>query len=444
MKARLGIVFLFVVFVGLIGLIAYYRAEQRRAHVVPAVIKPAVVRCATLQPRTFQLTESFYGTVEANVRIDMAFQITGRVVQLGRSDTETLVENEAVEKGQIVARLEPDRYEAAVGQAKAGMDRAKAAMARAEAGLADTEATLADAESNLKRMRELAARSVGAKRDLEKAELAWKRAKAALAASEAVIAEARADYTGAESTRRMAEVNLADATLRSPFDGVVAVIPTEVGQIVQAGEPVVTLVDLSRLKLVVGVVERRLPLLKVDQPVVIEILALEAQARVVRDRSSLAQQRHGVVSMVPPAADPRDGLFKIEIELAGGTEGLMPGMVARATVTVMEKRTLAVPADAAVRTGDSAFAFFLGTGYPVGLDLGPIGRSVISVPATVARRVEFEPDVFDKDFYLVEDLPEGSDLLVVEGFTRLADGDLVRMIGEPILLRSSRGAAPDL
>lgn len=431
MKSRIAIILCFIVGLVLVAGIAAFRSSGLRDKIAPPVIRPAVVRCAPLQERPYSVTESFHGLIQANVRIDMAFQIAGRLSQLGATKDKTIKEMDAVEPGQVLAQLEPLRYEAAVQEANAKMEEAKAAQDTATAQIADAKARMDDAASELERLKKMSAAGAANPREIEKAQTAVKLAQAQMDTARAKLGAASAVYDSAQATGKVANVNLQDATLKSPIRGLVAAVPVDVGQMVTPAQPIITLVDLSKVKLVVGVVERKLPLLKKDQKVQVEVQALASGVDAAKALKGDATMREGTITIVPPAADPATGLFNVEIELANADGRLRPGMIGKAVVCVSEKKAIAIPAEAATRAGDQYFAFFVGDGYEAGLNLGQLGRSAISVPTTVAHRVAFKPVMIDRDFYLLTDLPEGFDRLIIEGQARLADGQTVRVI-EPI------------
>jgi hypothetical protein len=212
-------------------------------------------------------------------------------------------------------------------------------------------------------------------------------------------------------------------------------VPIEVGQMVQPSQTIVTLVDVSRVKLVVGVVERKLPVLRKGQKVDVEVQALTANKEAVRDSAkaaALGKPRSGVITIVPPAADPVTGLFNVEIELDNPDGLLRPGMIGKASVTVQEKKAFAIPADAVTKQGDQYFAYFVAQGYETGLDLGGLGKTTLNVPARVARKVAISPVAIEGEVYLITDLPETLDQLVVEGQTRLADGQPVQVLQDAV------------
>lgn len=428
MKSRIAIILVFSVLLGAIGWVGVIRAQWSVEPDASNPIPPAPVRCALLEPIPYRVTESFYGLIEADTRVDVSFQIAGRVMQLGPDPEAKLVENHRVQKGDVIAKLEPLRYEAAMEQSRAAMDQAKASMATAQALIDRTRVRYEDAQQEVERYEKLQRRQAANEREVEKARVELNMARADLDSAQAQMAAAHAAYSAARAESAMAGVNLQDSVLLAPLDASVAAVHVEVGQMVTPAQPIVTLVDLSKTKLNLGVVERKLPLLRVGQKVTVEVRALMAQSKLLGDSQALARPRNGFIAVIPPAADPATGLFHVEVELDNNDGLLRPGMIGKATVDVMEKTVYAVPAEAAVRSGDRAWAFFVDTGLRAGLDLGPVGKVKVDIPATVARRVWFEPFAFDKDYYLLTEPPRGLTQLVIEGQNHLSDGQAVRSV----------------
>lgn len=437
MKSRIIIAAVSVLVLGVLTWTGYHRAVSGHEGLAPAVIRPAVVRCAPLEQRQYQMIESFYGLLEARATVDVSFQISGRISQLGPSPDKKLEANDLVNPGDVLALLEPLRYEAAVEQAKAGMKEAQAAMSSAQAIIADATARLQDAQNELNRLTRLRKENVANAREEEKAQLAVSIAQAAVDTAKAQYASAQAAYDSSKAASTMATVNLNDATLKAPICGLVSMVPVEMGQTVSPGQKIATIVDTTTVKLVLGVVERKLPLLKRGQDVAVNIQALQAQSNILAQARELSQPRQGKVTIVSPAADPVTGLFRVEIELDNADGMLRPGMIGKANVTVMERHVVAIPADAAQRIGDQATAYFVANHYKAGLDLGGLGRAELDVHAPVARKVEFTPLAFDKDYYLVADLPAGLSRLVVEGQSRLVDGQPVMILDDPETAQAS-------
>lgn len=189
-------------------------------------------------------------------------------------------------------------------EARARVGEAVAALGAARAQLAEAEATRESAERDLGRSRELFARELIAAQQLDQAKT---RFEVALAAAEAArkrvgqageaLALARAGQTGvdvrqrgaeaarervreaqaavgtararieaAEAARSLARANLQDTRVPAPFAGTVLRKLVEPGEVVAAGTPLVTLVDLGRLHAKVYVPEADLGKIKIGDP----------------------------------------------------------------------------------------------------------------------------------------------------------------------------------
>jgi RND family efflux transporter MFP subunit len=302
-------------------------------------------------------------------------------------------------------------------------------MAEAQAQLARAQAELTDAQFNHERVKRLFAEGTSKEREVELAALAEKLADAQRQRAQAAVASAAAGYDGARAAVSLAKVNVNDTELRAPMHGRIASVPVEVGQMVQPGQAVMTIVDLRKVKLVIGVVERKLPLLVEGQHVKVVVPALLPRDRAMDDEQALAFARDGVIVTVPPAADPQAGVFNVEIELDNADDRLRPGMIGRAVVALGKRRAIAIPVAAATPQGNRIAVYFVREGYEASFDLGELGKATIDVPAPMAQRVVLEPIAMHDDVYLVADPPPGMNQLVIEGQNRLSDGQPVRVVG---------------
>jgi HlyD family secretion protein len=210
------------------------------------------------------------GTVNPVLSVQVGSQLSGQIREMFADF------NTRVTAGQAVARLDTRTIEARQAAAAADLQAARAAVAVAAAGAERSEADLLsaraqvlsararvdsadaqlrDAADELRRAQELRARGVNAERDLARAQFAAERLRADLAAARAAGAQQDAMLTGAEAALRTAraqvaaaeaaqaqraaqlqqvEVDLANATIRAPIDGVVISRNVDIGQTVAA------------------------------------------------------------------------------------------------------------------------------------------------------------------------------------------------------------------
>ena len=149
---------------------------------------------------------------------------------------------DVVKAGDVLARMDTELFEI-------GLAQARAQVGVAEAGVGATQARLDRAEKAFRRAESLRENSTIAEAQLE--DRAGEYAEALGARQEA---EARVD--AARTALRRAEYDLANATVRAPFDGVVVAVATEVGQFVAAGSEVATLVDIGAMEVEANVPAR--------------------------------------------------------------------------------------------------------------------------------------------------------------------------------------------
>lgn len=256
-------------------------------------------------------------------------------------------------------------------EAQGRVAQAQAEIAAAEAELASQQASLElaeydrDAYSKLaktgaaseRQAREAAARAAsqaamvaGARRQVEAAKAALTSATATernpeirqaqasvlrrqIAQAQAEVASAQAETTRARALLAEAQANRTDLTIRAPFSGTVATRSSEPGEVVAAGTPILTLVDLNKVYLRGFVPEGQIGRVKVDQP-----------ARVYLD-SAPEKPLEAYVSRVDPEATftPENTYFRedrvkqvigVKLQLKAGAGFAKPGMPADGEILV--------------------------------------------------------------------------------------------------------------
>ncbi|WP_432800129.1 efflux RND transporter periplasmic adaptor subunit [Poriferisphaera sp. WC338] len=419
MKSNLLVFLIFGAILGLIVLVGVYRASEVPDLTEEKNIPAKTVYTHKLVKEKQTIQEAFYGLIEPTSRVDMAFQISGRVTQLGSKKNTQLDEGQRVKKDQVIAKLEHDRYEAQLTSALASKEQASASKAAAEAQIADAIARLDDAKLERGRVASLYGKNAATKRELERSDLAVKLAKAAVETANAGKLQAIAEFDAAEAARLVAAVNLKDTTLLSPIDGTVAYVPSELGQMVTPADNVVTIVDINKVNLVVGVVERKLGLLHLNQEVEVVVEALRSSP-INRNEESATQQtvsRKGIIKVIPPIADDKTGLFNVEIEIDNADRTLRPGMIGKAEINVREIEAYAIPVTAAKKRGNRVTVF--------------MAQPQQNGEQVLAKQVDFEPLYINRDAYLTTVLPGNSDECVVQGMLSLVDGQPIKVVDNP-------------
>jgi RND family efflux transporter MFP subunit len=148
----------------------------------------------------------------------------------------------------------------------------------------------------------------------------------------------------ARLSKRAAARGLRDAKIRAPFAGTIAELHAELGDFVRVGTPVATLVDLSRVRLRVGLTAAELELVSIGDRLEVEFADLGGRHRIAELRS------------VSPLADPQTGTYAAELWLDNPDEKLKQGMIGRVELGGDEARgdpPLTIPRAAVIRRAGS-------------------------------------------------------------------------------------------
>jgi len=278
------------------------------------------------------------GTLQAVLTVQVGSQVTGRIQSL-HADFNSLVRS-----GQVIARIDPATFEAALIRARADREDAYAGIATARAGLINQQASLEasvvsreDAARLHRRSQELAKEGIASQRDLEASEVALheaearhKQAVAQVESATAGIEQARARVKQAEAQVKLAEVNLNYTVIASPVDGVVVSRNVDVGQTVAASLQAPTLFvianDLTRMQVVANVDEA-------------DIGHVGPQAEVSFTVDSFpGEQFTGTIDQIRlnPTVTQNVVTYSVIVAVANPDLKLRPGMTANTTFTIAE------------------------------------------------------------------------------------------------------------
>ncbi len=178
------------------------------------------------------------GRIEAE-QVLVAAKYGGRIAQM------LVQEGQTVEAGAIVARMDTAELEAQRSGAEAQIRRAENAGIAAQAAIAQRKSELLLAQQEHQRAAELNAKGYGTNQQLDLRRSQLHAAEAALRAANASLDESRASTDAARADLARIQAQLADAELKAPRRGRVEYKLVQGGEVVAAGAPVATLLDLS-------------------------------------------------------------------------------------------------------------------------------------------------------------------------------------------------------
>jgi len=236
-------------------------------------------------------------------------------------------DNERVKAGQVLARVDERDFRVAFDQAKSDVAAANAAIASKQAQLEVQQAvidaakatvdvdkaTLTFAAQENKRYTDLASSGYGSVQNAQQAQshiagaqAAIQRDTANLASAlkqvdllKAEIAQAKAALARAAATQSQAELNLGYTTIVAPIDGIIGNRSLRIGQFVQAGTQLMSVVPVSGAYVVANFKETQLTAVHEGQPVEIAVDMFPGQ-RVHGHVDSIAPASGQEFALLPP------------------------------------------------------------------------------------------------------------------------------------------------
>jgi membrane fusion protein (multidrug efflux system) len=182
-------------------------------------------------------------------------------------------ENRSVKAADTLVVLDDRDYRARLAQADADLAVAlagvsnRARVGQAEAQVEQAQANALKAHADLDRVRPLALQDIVSKQQLDAAEAAASAADAALAAAQAGLVAADARVGAARAARDQAALNLSYTRLTAPLFGVVSKKTVELGQLVQPGQPLMSVVPLEDVWITANLKETEIENVKPGEPV---------------------------------------------------------------------------------------------------------------------------------------------------------------------------------
>lgn len=187
------------------------------------------------------------------------------------------------------------------------------------------------------------ARLVQAQRDYER----WKQLAAQGYASKSALDQREATYLAAKADVDAARAREGDRTIRAPFGGVVGLSDIAPGALINPGAPIVTLDDVTSVRVDFEVPDRYLASIR------------EGQAIVARADAYPGEQIAGRIQKLDTRIDERTRAITARAEFPNPSGKLKPGMMLRIGIARGQRQVVAAPEAAVSVQGDSNFVYVL-------------------------------------------------------------------------------------
>ena len=319
--------------------------------------KPPLVKVQQVTLTNAAQEENYSGVVKGRYETNLSFQVSGKIIS---REVQT---GSLVRAGEILMTLDPKD----IVELSRSMD----------AQVAAAQSRLQLAKSNLDRYSELFQSEAIAAAVLDQYKTEYD---AAQATYDYAVAQARQSQNALEYT-----------TLAANADGVISEVSAEVGQVVAAGQSVLSLVQTGELEVVANIPENKISNVQIGQRVSINFWA---------NNDTVS----GIVREISPMADSASRTFTVKISLPD-VKNIQLGMTANVSMREVTPSAIILPLSAIYQTGDAAQVWLVDDGK-------------VSL-----HRVEIID--FADNSVRVNGLNSG-DTVVVAGVHKLCDGQAVR------------------
>lgn len=344
---------------------------------------PPPVAVAPVETRSVQKTAEWIARLDGSVNVDIRARVSGYISEI------LFREGAEVKAGDVLLKIDPRPFEAALAQAQAGLAKAKANLGKTEA--------------DEKRQQQLFQTRAGSQQDLDNAVQANLASKAAVAAAEAEVLQAR--------------LNLEFATLVSPIDGIAGGRNLSAGEFLNAGSsgaPVTTISKTDPVKVSFGLTEKEY---LAFAPAIAEHLKKpepERERAAVLIRADGTEHPHkGWLVSVDRAVSPETGTIAASALFPNPGNLLRPGQFARIRFTAPQaEQAVVVPPQAVVDLQGRTFVWVVDA------------QNIARMRPVAAGRATPEGRV------ITEGLAEG-ERVIIEGVHRAADGRPVTPVPPP-------------
>ena len=372
-KRTFFFIFLFIVIIGLLAFRIVNRLNERQQEEVQkSQIKEEIiipVRTALVEKGEVNSFLKVTGVVEANETVRVTSEIMGQAKEVKVKD------GEEVNKGDILIALGDEQVKIQVAQAQATLDSIQASSDKIKSGARPQEIKQADsallqakinrdsAEENYLRMEKLFSEKVISKQQYEQAknqyEIADVQYQSAQESYELVIEGAaeediksvEAQVRQAKAALDMAKYQLKNTQITAPISGKVTSITVSSGEMVSPSIPLLSIIDVNRIFVKVGISEKDISKIKEGQTVDLKIDAFSEE------------KFQGEVVSKGVAVDQISKTLEVKIEILQPEVDIPVGVFARGDILVKtNQEALIISSSALVRKKDGIYVYVIEEG----------------------------------------------------------------------------------
>jgi HlyD family secretion protein len=330
-----------------------------------------------------------------------------------------------VKKGQLLAELESADLAGAAEQSKGEFEQAEAGyvtttgaslpqqIQKAELDAVSAKAAYDAQEKMYEARKDLFNQGALPRRDLDSAEVALAQARSANEQAQRQLADLRkigqeqalksagGQLSAAKGKYLSAQAQLGYTKIYSPIDGVITERPLFQGELATANQPIMTVMNVSRLVAKAHLAQNEAVVLKPGNPAELQLAGLDDPIK-------------GKVMLVSPALDAGGTTIEVWVEAIRPPEALKPGMNVGVTATAKTaKDAIIVPVSAVFKTTE---------GQDYVLIAGSDGK---------AHLTNVKVGIHNKELVEIESGIKEKDPIITVGGYALPDGTKIKVVAAP-------------
>lgn len=346
-----------VIFISIMALVVFRLSTGAKTDTK----KARLITVGTVSPlrQDLDIRLTYTADISPNQVVNIFSRVDGYIAKLH------VDKGDFVKANQLLVEIDHTDYQHAVNQAKANLSAAKAKVSQ-------QEAVVRNAKMTFDRMQALIKDQFVSQQDVDNAQVNFDAAKAARESLQAQVDQM-------EVALAQAETNLAYSYIRAPFSGYIAERNLDTGAYVSSATAststmsrgIMSLHDINTVRVLIEVVERDIPLVKIGQ---------KAELRAEAYPDHLFE---GTVTRIVQALNRATRTMTVEIDLPNRDRRLKGGMFARVDVMVgTHRQALQIPIDAVSRLEDTQYVYVVREGRARRVDVEIGARSGSRVEIT--------------------------------------------------------------
>lgn len=370
----------------LVGWRVYQKLADRRAGAGPRQDRRVAV-AVVIQPvrhEAIRDVREFSGTIYPKAQFLIAPKVAGRLERL-------LVNiGQSVTNGDPIALLDSQEYGQQVAQARAELEVTKA-------NVSDSQSALDIATRDLDRARELRKQQIASEAEMDQADARCKAAQANHAVALAQVKQREAALKGAE-------VRLSYTRIEAAWEGgdstrVIGERFVDVGAMLPANQPIVSILDIDTVIATIFVIERDYPSIRVGQSALLSTDAFPGKTF------------SGEIARLSPLLKESSRQARVEIDVSNRDHLLVPGMFIRAEIEFASHTNATLIPVAAIARRNGQSGVFLADTNTLKARFMPVTLGIVSADVAEVLDPALEGQIVTLGQHLLE---EGSVILIPE------------------------------